>query len=114
MRDLLPCVYQVDLFRDRAERKKEQVCSIHEYKVAFQRADQVPKGVEHLILLTGEYRYHIMRSIFSTEMNRNTYRLPPHGVFRECPRFEDEPLGYPRAQWSIRAVRFREQVQCGR
>lgn len=47
-----PQVY-ILLLDCRAERKKEQVCSIHEYKVAFQRADQVPKGVEHLILLTG-------------------------------------------------------------
>ena len=37
-----------------AERKKEQVCSMHEYKTVFHRADQIPKGVEHLILLTGQ------------------------------------------------------------
>jgi len=37
----------------RAERKKEQVCSPQEYKAVFNRLRQLPKKIEHLVLLTG-------------------------------------------------------------
>jgi len=37
----------------RAERKKEQVCSPGQYKRVFDRINNLPKGVEHLIIQTG-------------------------------------------------------------
>jgi hypothetical protein len=43
------------MLRDRAERKKDQVCSSVEYDKVFARLRTIPSEVEHLIVQVGEY-----------------------------------------------------------
>ena len=45
----------------RAERKKDQVCSEQEYKAVFRRIYQLPRAIEHLVLLTGAYPVELER-----------------------------------------------------
>lgn len=50
--ELLKC--WTDPTNDRAERKKDQVCSRFEYEKVFARLDALPSSVQHLIVLVGK------------------------------------------------------------
>ena len=65
-----------------AERKKDQVCSPAEYQCVFKRLNDLPSGVEHLVIQLGAD----ICFFFFTDLNlaRYPYCLPTYGVPGGC------------------------------
>ena len=97
-------------YPSRAERKKTQVCSPHEYKAVFERMHALPRAVEHLVLQTGTLVGASLQSDLTLWV-RHSCGLSSNGVPRNRTGLQAEPFSRSRAQRIARAVRFRQQVQ---
>ena len=66
---------------NRAERKKEQVCSTGQYQKVFRRISQLPNSVEHLVVQIGAF--YALRRIQLTYCKKGIPIAYPRMVFLE-------------------------------
>lgn len=66
---------------NRAERKKEQVCSTGQYQKVFRRISQLPTNVEHLVIQIGVF--YAFRRIQLTYCKKGIPIAYPRMVFLE-------------------------------